>query len=70
MIHGISSRIKPANDNVEKYFPIPNCLNMASTSYKNCFQYTGVPLTEPINGNELSPAKNRNFFFQTTFHCS
>ena len=29
---------------------------MASTSYKNCFQYAGVPLTELINGNALSLA--------------
>ena len=35
---------------------IPNCLTMDSTSYKNCFQYAGVPLTELINENALSLA--------------
>ena len=35
---------------------IPNCLAIASTSYKNCFQYAGVPLTELLNENALSLA--------------
>ena len=29
---------------------------MANTSYKNCFQYARVPLTEVINENALSLA--------------
>ena len=39
-----------------QYVGIPNCLTIASTSYKNCFQYTGVPLTELIKENALSLA--------------
>ena len=35
---------------------IPNCLAIASTSYKKCFQYAGVPLTELLNENALSLA--------------
>ena len=35
---------------------IPNCLAIVSTSYKNCFQYAGVPLTELLNENALSLA--------------
>ena len=35
---------------------IPNCLAIASTSYKNCFQYAGVSLTELLNENALSLA--------------
>ena len=31
---------------------------MSSTSYKNCFQYAGVPLTELTNGNALSLKTN------------
>ena len=31
---------------------------IATTSYKNCFQCTGVPFTELINGNVLSFATN------------
>ena len=34
---------------------IPNCLAIASTSYKT-FQYAGVPLTELLNENALSLA--------------
>ena len=37
---------------------IPNCLTRPSTSYKICFQYTSVPLTELKNENALSPATN------------
>ena len=46
------------SNNVRKYVGIPNCLNIASTSYKNFFQYAGVPLTELINKNALSLATN------------
>ena len=49
---------RSARVNVEKYVGIPNCLNITSTSYKNYFQYAGVPLTELINENELSLATN------------
>ena len=38
---------------------IPNCLlTIAHTSYKNCFQYAGVPLPELINKNALPLATN------------
>ena len=33
-------------------------LTIASTSYKNCLQYTVVPLTELINENSLSLTTN------------
>ena len=46
------------SNNVRKYVGIPNCWSIASTSYKNFFQYAGVPLTELINKNALSLAKN------------
>ena len=42
-----------AHDNVKKYMGIPNCLTIASTSNKNCFQYAGVSLTELINENSF-----------------
>ena len=37
---------------------IPNCLTIANTSYKNCFQYVGVPLSELITEKALSLATN------------
>ena len=37
---------------------IPNCLTIANTSYKNCFQYAGVLLTEFIKENALPLATN------------
>ena len=40
---------QPAHDNVKKSVGIPNCLTIASTFFKNCFQYAGVPFTELIN---------------------
>ena len=56
MIYGSSSHLRSAHDNVTKYVDIPNCLTIARTSYKNCFQYAGVPLTELIHENALSLA--------------
>ena len=53
IIYGSSSRLKSAHDNVRKYVGIPNCLTIASTSFKNCFQYAGVSLTELINENVM-----------------
>ena len=41
---------------IQKIFGIPNFLTIASTSYKNSFQYSGVPLTQRINENALSLA--------------
>ena len=52
------SHLRSAYGNVIKYVGIPNCLTIASTSHKNCFQYAGVPLTELINENALSLATN------------
>ena len=47
-----------AQDNVRKYVGIFNYLTIASTSYKTCFKYAGVPLTELINEKSLSLATN------------
>ena len=58
IIYGSYSHLRSVHDNVRKHIGIPNCLIMASTSYKNCFQYGGVPLTELINENALSLATN------------
>ena len=55
---GSSSHFRGAHDNVRMYLGIPNCLTIANTSYKNCFQYAGVPLIEPINENAMSLATN------------
>ena len=41
---------------IQEIFGIPNFLTIASTSYKNFFQYVGVPLTQRINKNALSLA--------------
>ena len=46
--------LKSVHENIRKYVGIPNCLAMASTPYKNCFQYAGVRLAEFINENTLS----------------
>ena len=40
--------------NVKKYVGIPDCLTMTGTSYKKCFKYDGIPLTELMNENALS----------------
>ena len=58
MIYGGSSHLRSAYDNVRKYVGIPDCLTIASKSYKNCFQYAAVPWIELINGNALSPVTN------------
>ena len=47
-----------AHENAREYVDIPNCLTIASTSNKNCFQYVGVPLNGLINENTLSLARN------------
>ena len=54
----LATNIRSAHENVRKYVGIPNCLTIARTSNKNCFQYAGVPLTELINENALSLATN------------
>ena len=41
-----------------KHVGTPNCLNIASTSSKNYFQYAAVPLTEKL----------RHCFFQLYFY--
>ena len=58
IIYGSSSHYNPAHDNARKYVGIPNCLTIASASYKNCFQFVGVALTEIINENALSLETN------------
>ena len=50
-IHGSSSHIRLANENVSKYVNIPDCSIIACTLYKNCFQYAGAALTQLINEN-------------------
>ena len=55
---GSSSNLRSQQDNVRKHVGIPNCLNIASISYKNCFHYSGVPLTELFNENALSLVTN------------
>ena len=37
-----------------KYVGIPNCLTLASTLHENCFQVSGVYLTELTNQNTLT----------------
>ena len=61
IIFGSSSHLRSAHENVRKYVGIPNYLTIASTSYKNCFQYADVPLTELINENALSLATNLSY---------
>ena len=51
----VLSHLRSAHNNARKYVGLPHCLTMASITYKNCFQYAGVPLTELINENALSP---------------
>ena len=51
--YGNSSHLRSAQNNARKYMGIPNCLTIASTSNKNCFQYAGVPLAELKNENAL-----------------
>ena len=50
------SHFRSAHESGRKYVSIPNFLTIASESYKNCFQYAGVPLTEVINENAISLA--------------
>ena len=57
-MYGSSSNLRSVDDKVRKYIGIPNCLTIANTSHKNCFQYAGVPLTELINENALSLTTN------------
>ena len=57
-MYGSSSHLRSVDDKVRKYVGIPNYLTIANTSYKNCFQYAGVPLTELINENALSLTTN------------
>ena len=38
---------------VRKYVSIPNCLTIVNKSYKNCFQYAGIPLTDIMNETAL-----------------
>ena len=66
---GRSSHLRSAHDNVRKYVGIPDCLTIANSSYKNCFQHVGVPLTELINEYLLSLATNLSIFF-LKLHCS
>ena len=58
MICGDYSHLRSAHGNVRKYVSIPNCLTIASLSYKDYFQCAGVHLTELINENALSLATN------------
>ena len=58
IIYESSCHLRSAHDNIRKYMGVHNCLTIASTSYKNCCQYGGVPLTELINKNALSLATN------------
>ena len=53
MKYGSSSYLRPTQDNVRKYVGILNCFALAKTSFKNCFQYLGVSLTELIKENSL-----------------
>ena len=50
--------LRSGYDNVRKYVGFSNCSTIASTSYKNCFQYVDVPLTELVNESTLSLATN------------
>ena len=50
IVYGSISHLRSAQDNVRKYVGVPNYLTIASTSNKDYFQYSGVPLTELING--------------------
>ena len=58
IVQQITPFLSSVYGNVRKYVSIPNCLSTASISYKNCFQYAGVPLTELINENALFLATN------------
>ena len=46
------------------------CLTLASTSYKNRFQFAGVPFIELISENALSLAKKVSLFPLTLFLTS
>ena len=48
-----SSHLRSAHHNVRKYVGISNFLTIANTLNKNCFQHTGVPLTELINKKSI-----------------
>ena len=57
-IYGSSSHLRLDNDNVRKYQGIPNCLTIASTSYKTFSSILVFLLTELINENALTLATN------------
>ena len=57
-MYGSSSHFRSEGDKVRKYVVVPNCLTIVRASYKNCFHYASVPLTELINENTLSLATN------------
>ena len=67
MIYESFFHLRSAHGNVRKYVGIPNCLNKASTSYKYCFQYAGIYLTELTNKNALSLAANLSIVPLTLF---
>ena len=54
----IFSYFRLVDDNLRIYVGITNCLTVASTSYKNCFQYARAPLTQLIKENALLLAAN------------
>ena len=58
IIYGSSSHLRSAHENARKCVGIPNCLIITTTSYKNCFQYAVVPLTELIKENRFSLGTN------------
>ena len=68
MAYGSFSYLRSAHENVRKYVGISNCLTIVSIPYKNCFQYSGVPLTGLINDNILSLARDFKCFSRTTFN--
>ena len=57
-IYRSSFHLGSAQSNVRKYVGISNCLNIARTSYKVCFQYCDLTLTDPIKENALLVASN------------
>ena len=52
------SYLRSAHGNDRKYVSMHNCLTIAKLSYKNCFDYAGVPFTELMNEKVLSLATN------------
>ena len=57
-IYESSFHLGSAQINVRKYVGISNCLNIARASYKVCFQYCNLTLTDPIKENALLMASN------------